>query len=579
MIGLVHVTDAGARGAARLAAAWPGRTRAYDGPVSRTLAQAFAECDQVVAFAAAGVVVRLVAPLLVLDPAEGVPDRRAKGSTPGVVCVDEAHRFAVPLLGGHGGGANALADEVAQVLGARPVVTTGTDAAGVPGLDDLGLPCEGDVAGVSRAMLDGRPVRLVVEHPCPLPALPDNVSSEAPEHSPTVLVTDRAVPARDGLVVLHPRSLVLGVGASSGADPREMADLAAAALASAGLSAHAVREVVTADVKAFEPAVTALARDLGVPLRTVGAARLAEVPVPHPSETVRAAVGTPSVAEASVLVRGAALVVPKQVASASTVAVGRLAPRGRLAVVGIGPGARDLMTPRALAELRRASAVVGLDQYVDQVRELLRPGTEVVTSGMGSEEYRVWAALEIAQAGRSVALIGSGDAGVYAMGSPVLECLGESLEKGGPTVDVVGVPGVSAAVAASALLGAPFGHDHAYISLSDLHTPWAEIEKRLHAAAAGDFTVALYNPRSRGRTEHLPLALEILGAHRPPTTPVGVVRNATRADERITLTTLAEIDVRIVDMMTVVLVGCSVTRVVDGHMVTPRGYTWLEEKR
>jgi cobalt-precorrin 5A hydrolase/precorrin-3B C17-methyltransferase len=286
-------------------------------------------------------------------------------------------------------------------------------------------------------------------------------------------------------------------------------------------------------------------------------------------------VGTPSVAEASVLAAGAELVVPKHAGRTVTVAVGRLPARGRLAIVGLGPGARDLVTPRAVAELRRASVVVGLDQYLDQVRDLLRPGTRVLASGLGAEEERARTAVAEAQAGNAVALVGSGDAGVYAMASPTLEALDDALAAGGAAIEVVGVPGVTAALAASAALGAPLGHDHLYVSLSDLHTPWPAIERRLQAAADADVAVAIYNPRSRGRAEHLGKALAIIGAQRPPSTPVGLVRDATRPGERVTVTTLAAFDATQVDMLTVVIVGSSTTRLVDGHMVTPRGYRWL----
>ncbi|MER7171220.1 precorrin-3B C(17)-methyltransferase, partial [Streptomyces mesophilus] len=170
MIGLISATAAGASACARLAAAWPGRVRVYEGPVGPSVRRAFGECEQLVCFLATGATVRLLAPLLT-----------DKASDPGVVCVDEAGRFAVSLVGGHGGGANALAHEVAEVLGARPVVTTATDAVGVPGLDMLGLPVEGDVAGVSRAILDGELVDLVADFGWPLPALPPHVRwSHAP---------------------------------------------------------------------------------------------------------------------------------------------------------------------------------------------------------------------------------------------------------------------------------------------------------------------------------------------------------------------------------------------------------------
>ena len=151
---------------------------------------------------------------------------------------------------------------------------------------------------------------------------------------------------------------------------------------------------------------------------------------------------------------------------------------------------------------------------------------------------------------------------------------GGALEFAGADIDVEGVPGITAAVAAAALLGAPLGHDHAYISLSDLHTPWEVIERRITAAAEGDFTVCFYNPRSRGRDRQLPKAMSVLAAHRPPETPVGYVREATRPGETVTLTTLAEFDPAQVDMLTVVVVGSSRSRTVAGRFVTPRGYRW-----
>jgi cobalt-precorrin 5A hydrolase/precorrin-3B C17-methyltransferase len=236
-------------------------------------------------------------------------------------------------------------------------------------------------------------------------------------------------------------------------------------------------------------------------------------------------------------------------------------------VVGLGPGARDLLTPRATEELRRASVLVGLDQYVDQIRDLLRPGTRVVESGLGAEEERARTAVTEARAGHAVALIGSGDAGVYAMASP-------ALAEASDDIDVVGVPGVTAALAAAAILGAPLGHDHVSISLSDLHTPWEVIERRVRAAAEADIIVTFYNPRSRGRDWQLPKALSILAEHREPGTPVGVVRNASRVDESSRLTTLEGLDPATVDMMTVVTVGNTATREIAGRMVTPRGYRW-----
>ncbi|WP_327314177.1 precorrin-3B C(17)-methyltransferase [Streptomyces sp. NBC_01235] len=560
MIGLISATAAGAAARDRLAAAWPDRTRVYDGPAGDAVRRAFAECEQLVCFLATGAVVRLVAPLL-----------GDKASDPGVVCVDEGGRFAVSLVGGHGGGANELAREVGGLLGAEPVVTTATDAVGIPGLDTLGLPVEGDVAGVTRALLDGEPVALDAEVAWPLPPVPF-----AERGAYTVRLTDRAVEPAAGEVHLRPPSLVVGVGASKGAPVEEVLDVIEAALREAGLSPRSVAELATVDAKAAEPGIVAAAERLGVPVVTYSAEELAAVEVPNPSAAPLAAVGTPSVAEAAALVGGGELLVPKRKSARSdgqpamaTCAVVRRPGRGRLAVVGLGPGARDLLTPRAKAELERASVLVGLDQYVDQIRDLLRPGTRILESGLGAEEERARTAVAEARRGQAVALIGSGDAGVYAMASP-------ALAEASDDIDVIGVPGVTAALAAGAILGAPLGHDHVSISLSDLHTPWEVIERRVRAAAEADIVVTFYNPRSRGRDWQLPKALSLLAEHREPTTPVGVVRNASRPDGTSRLTTLAELDPAWVDMMTVVTVGNTATRDIAGRMVTPRGYRWQE---
>ncbi|MFE1439756.1 precorrin-3B C(17)-methyltransferase [Streptomyces sp. NPDC058739] len=558
MIGLISATAAGAAARDRLAAAWPERTRVYDGPVADAVRRAFGECEQLVCFLATGAVVRLVAPLL-----------GDKASDPGVVCVDEGGRFAVALLGGHGGGANELAREVGESLAAQPVVTTATDAVGVPGLDTLGLPFEGDVAGVTRALLDGEPVALEAEVAWPLPPLP-----LADSGSYRVRVTDRAGEPAAGEVLLRPPTLVVGVGASKGAPVAEVLGLVEETLRDAGLSARSVAELATVDAKSEEPGIVLAAERLGVPLVTYPADALAGVAVPNPSDAPLAAVGTPSVAEAAALIGGGELLVPKRKSAGgpamATCAVVRRPGRGRLAVVGLGPGARDLLTPRAKAELRRASVLVGLDQYVDQIRDLLRPGTRVLESGLGAEEERARTAVAEAREGRAVALIGSGDAGVYAMASP-------ALAEASDDIDVVGVPGVTAALAAGAILGAPLGHDHVSISLSDLHTPWEVIERRVRAAAEADIVVTFYNPRSRGRDWQLPKALGILAEHRAPATPVGVVRNASRPDESSRVTSLGELDPATVDMMTVVTVGNTATRNIAGRMVTPRGYRWQED--
>ena len=224
-------------------------------------------------------------------------------------------------------------------------------------------------------------------------------------------------------------------------------------------------------------------------------------------------------------------------------------------------------TPAAERAVRRADVVIGYSPYVRQCADLLGPSQEVVHSPIGDEVVRAKQALTDAEAGRRVAVVCSGDAGVYGMASIVLELADAAID-----VDVELVPGVTAALAAAAALGAPLGHDHVSISLSDLLTPWATIEQRLRAAADGDFVVCLYNPRSMGRSWQLAAARDILLARRAPATPVGVVTDAARPRQQVTLTTLAELDVELVGMTTCVIVGSSTTRVSGGRMVTPRGY-------
>ncbi|WP_245581303.1 precorrin-3B C(17)-methyltransferase [Propionicicella superfundia] len=544
-------------------------TRRYaDGAVAG-LPAAWSECDLIISHLALGATTRLIAPLLA-----------SKHTDPGVVVIDEAGRFVVPLVGGHGGGANDLARRLADRLGATAVITTATDALGLPALDTLGWPWSGDVASVTRAILDGRPVGVVRARRWPLPPLPENAQVVDAGREPVgmvarVLVTDEVSPPADGLptVVLNPPSLVVGMGCNRGTSVDALQELLTSSLAAAGLAAASVAALVSVDAKADEPGLAGLAARLGVPFVTYPAETLAGQDVPNPSAAPQAAVGTPSVAEASVLAHGADLVVEKRRTPEATCAIGRLPARGRLTVVGLGPGSRDLTTPRAQQAIREASVVVGYRPYISQVKDLLRPGTRIASTPMGKEEERTATAIEFARAGNVVALISSGDPAIYAMASP-------TLEQGTEGIDVEVVPGVTASLAASAILGAPLGHDHATISLSDLHTDWDTILRRVRAAAEADLVTVLYNPRSRTRLHHLPDAMALLAAHRPPATPVAVVEEAYRPGQRVTLSTIAEFDPAVVNMNSLVVVGSSTTRYLPAGaggtaMVTPRDYHWM----
>lgn len=235
-------------------------------------------------------------------------------------------------------------------------------------------------------------------------------------------------------------------------------------------------------------------------------------------------------------------------------------------VVGIGPGGADQITPRAREAMSRAEVLCGYTVYIDLVRPLY-PDKEVFTTPMTRERERCRRCLELARSGRTVAMLCSGDAGVYGMAGPLLQLCPEF-----PEVEVEVVPGATAALSGGAVLGAPLMHDFCVISLSDLLTPWETIETRLLCAARGDFSVCLYNPSSKKRADYLRRACDILLREKAPGTVCGWVRNIGREGQERRVLTLAELREETVDMFTTVFIGSSATREINGWMVTPRGY-------
>lgn len=236
-------------------------------------------------------------------------------------------------------------------------------------------------------------------------------------------------------------------------------------------------------------------------------------------------------------------------------------------VIGIGPGCKDLMTQEAIKAMEDAEVIVGYKTYVDLVKEFI-VDKEVVQNGMRKEIERCKQAIEIAKTGKKVAVISSGDAGIYGMAGLILELV----TKEDTDIKVKVVPGVTASIGAAAVLGAPIMHDFCHISLSDLMTPWEVIEKRLRLAAEADFVICLYNPRSKGRSEHLAKAFEIMGEFKNGTTPVGIVKDVGREKENKFICTFDTMDFERVDMTTMVVIGNKATYIDKDLMITPRGY-------
>ncbi|RQW64553.1 precorrin-3B C(17)-methyltransferase [Vibrio viridaestus] len=238
-----------------------------------------------------------------------------------------------------------------------------------------------------------------------------------------------------------------------------------------------------------------------------------------------------------------------------------------LYIIGIGPGGEEMMTVQALEAIEQCEVIVGYKTYTHLVKNLVGD-KHVIKTGMCKELERCQAAIELAQSGKNVALISSGDAGIYGMAGLILELK----TKQDVAVEVKLIPGMTASIAAASALGAPLMHDFCHISLSDLLTPWDVIEKRIAAAAQADFVICFYNPRSRGREGHLAKAFELMSPYKAGSTPVGIVREAGRRKEEKWITTLDEMDFSLVDMRTMVIVGNQSTYVKDNLMVTPRGY-------
>lgn len=559
--------------------------------VAQHLCRLFESGNTIIAIMATGAVVRCLAPLL-----------NDKQNEPPVVAISEDGSAIVPILGGHHG-ANQIARFLAENLGTRAAVTTSGDLKFDVALDE---PPEGYVLAnpenakqVMAELLGGKTASLSGSASW----LEDSKIPFATDGSVKLTVTEKVVALGPMELVYHPKTLALGIGCERGTEPQEAIDLAISTLANAGLASKSVASVVSIDLKADEVAVHAVGAHFGVPVRFFTAELLeAEAGrLQTPSDIVFAETGCHGVAEGAALAesgKSGELTVAKQKSKRATAAVARAnAPitheaagraRGHLSVVGIGPGNKYWRSPEVSALVGQASDLVGYSLYLDLL-EGLADGKTRHDFDLGREEDRVRHAMELAGEGRNVALVCSGDAGIYAMATLVFELLEHGqLSDAAGRISIQVSPGISALQAAAARAGAPLGHDFCTISLSDLLTPWEMIKKRVKAAAEGDFVIAFYNPVSKRRRIQLAHAKGVLLEHRPEDTPVILATNLGRDGENVRIVPLGDLVIDDVDMLTVVVVGSSESRVIrtgDGRnwVYTPRGYaakpgTLIEEK-
>ena len=587
---IVVLTKAAQAAADRTAALFPGaerhvrRDRGLTGEVTFDhaadhLARLFKAGHPVIAFAAAGIVIRAVAPLLA-----------DKTADPPVLACDPDGRHIIPLLGGHHG-ANRLAVTIASALGGTAALTTAGEAA-------LGIALDSPPAGFELVSLNGAkefaaralsgtPVQVIADHG---PAAWLSAARWQQGQGGLVLRVSAARDAGPQDLLYRPKLAALGVGCARGCSQEELIALAQQTLRIGNIAPEAVGCVVSVDVKADEAAIHALAAHFRVPARFFAPAAL-EALTPRlttPSDIVFREVGCHGVSEAAALAaagEAARLTVAKQKSARATAAlalaerclipaaIGK--PQGVLHIVGIGPGDKIWRSYDATARLTAATDWVGYKLYLGLLEDLAA-GKTLHSSDLGEEEIRVRHALQLAAEGREVALIGSGDAGIYALATLVFEVLDRDNDPALNRVRIDIAPGISALQAAAARSGAPLGHDFCAISLSDLLTPRDTILCRVRAAAQADFVIAFYNPVSRRRRTLLNEARDLLLKHRPADTPVIVARNLGRAGEKIEFTALSTLSADAVDMLSIVIIGASTTRRIrrgtQNRIYTPRGY-------
>ncbi len=559
--------------------------------ISEALPRSFDAGETAVCVMAAGVVFRVLAPHL-----------KSKQEDPAVIIVDEAGRHVVPLLGGHAAGANGLAREIAGFLGAEAALTTASDVQGKVAPDEvarrLGAVVDNPVElrKVTALLVDSRPVCIESAQNPEIPGYGWLAPGGDPGgYAARLLITHaadgeesqaaggvkagsgRKRPAQIPTARLICRSVAAGVGCRRGTAANRIIDAISAVCEENGVDRRAIGMLASIKAKQDEAGLAAAAAQLDAGLVFYSPAELKAMNRPG-SAFVEEKVGAAAVCEPAALIAagsGGTLLAAKTKAGPVTVALaaslgqfppGEKAGRGQIFVVGTGAGTGATLTEEARRAIQAADVVVGYHTYVDQLRRIF-PGKEYISGPMGAELDRCRRALEQALEGLTVALVSSGDAGVYGMAGPLLEMAGSE-----DPVSVFVIPGVTAAQIAAARLGAPLMNDYITLSLSDLLTPWREVIRRVRLAAASDMVICLYNPASKKRRALLAEVCAIFLKVRPPGTPVGWVRDAGGPGESVHTGVLGDLPRAAIDMRTIIIVGNSQTELRRGMLITKRGY-------
>ncbi len=534
---------------------------------------------------AIGAVTRLIAPLLT-----------SKDDDPAVLVLDAKAFNVVPLLGGHKAGAEELAIQLAADLGGRAVLTGDTNTQGRLSIDSFGDAWgwrrKGDSSTWSKLMRQqaiGKKLslqqfsgsKLWQNSEAALNCIAQRQSDLALD-SPKLFIGSKT----NNQCCWHPATIWLGIGCERNTSLSLLERSISVAMKKIGLAEEAIAGIASIDLKSDEPALVEYAKKKNLPVRLFNALDLAKVPVPNPSAYVELKVGTSSVAEAAALLASGdkgVLLKKKNIfhsesgeSGALTIAIAEsseaFAPnRGELHLVGSGPGDLALITNDARSALSRSVVWLGYHLYLDFLEPLRRKDQVRINGYLTRERDRCAEAIQLAMQGIRVALVSSGDSGIYGMAGLALELWLDLPKNERPHFQVH--PGISAIQMVSSRIGAPIMQDFCVISLSNRLTPWEKIEERLIAAIKGDFVIALYNPQSQDRNWQLKSAMELLRSQRALTTPVVFARQVGRPQEEVELYSLDTLPVNKVDMFTLLLIGNSQSFVQDGWFVTPRGYS------